>query len=188
MKSATFTEGVLLALVSSLVGAISYTALLPIVDGDMAICATIACLTLSYIIYLLKRSGERIGLLSTVVIWAVITFVLFLFIPSPLLFLTTQLGLIWIIRSLYFYASVISALADLALVSFSLMAAVWATYQTESLFLSIWCCLLVNSLFVFIPLDMEQLLDKRGPAAMHVDRFQQAYQAAESALKQSLRS
>ena len=188
MKSATFTEGVLLALVSSLVGAISYTALLPVVDGELAICITIACLGLSYIIYLLKRSGERIGLLSTVVIWAVITVVLFIFIPSPLLFLTIQLGLIWIIRSLYYYASVISALADLALVSFSLMATIWATYQTESLFLSIWCCLLVNSLFVFIPVDMEQRVDRSGPAAMQVDRFQQAYQAAESALKQSLRS
>ena len=188
MKSASFKEGILLALVSSLVGAISYTALLPIVDGELAICFTIACLGLGYIIYLLKRSDERIGLLSTIVVWAVITAALFLFIPSPLLFLTTQLGFIWIIRSLYFYASVISALADLALVSFSLMATIWATYQTESLFLSIWCCLLVNSLFVFIPVDMKQRVDRSGPAAMQVDRFQQAYQAAESALKQSLRS
>ena len=187
MKSATFTEGALLALVSSLVGAISYTALLPIVDGEMAICVTIACLGLGYIIYLLKRSGERIGLLSTIAIWAVITIVLFLFIPSPLLFLTTQLGLIWIIRSLYFYASVISALADLLLVSFSLMATVWATYQTDSLFLSIWCCLLVNSLFVFIPVDMKQGFGRSRPAAVQSDRFQQAYQAAESTLKQSLR-
>jgi hypothetical protein len=188
MKSATFTEGVLLALVSSLVGAISYTALLPIVDGELAICFTIAFLGLGYIIYLLKRSGERIGLLSTIVIWAVITVVLFIFIPSPLLFLTTQLGLIWIIRSLYFYTSVISAVADLALVGFSLMATIWATYQTESIFLSIWCCLLVNSLFVFIPVDMNQRVDRSGPAAMQVDRFQEAYQVAESALKQSLRS
>ena len=187
MKSATFTEGALLALVSSLVGAISYTALLPIVDGEMAICVTIACVGLGYIIYLLKRSGERIGLLSTIVIWAVITIVLFIFIPSPLLFLATQLGLIWIIRSLYFYASVISALADLVLVSFSLMATIWATYQTESLFLSIWCCLLVNSLFVFIPVDMNQRVDRSGPSAVQPDRFQQAWQAAESALKQTLR-
>lgn len=187
MKSATFSEGALLALVSSLVGAISYTALLPIVDGEMAVCVTIACLGLGYIIYLLKRSGERIGLLSTVVIWAFITIALFLFIPSPLLFLTVQLGLIWIIRSLYFYASVIAALADLVLVSFSLMATVWATYQTDSLFLSIWCCLLVNSLFVFIPVDMKQRRDRSGLAPEQSDRFQQAYQAAESALKQSLR-
>jgi hypothetical protein len=188
MKSVSFTEGVLLALVSSLVGAISYTALLPIADGEIAICITIACLGLGYIIYLLKRSGERIGLLSTIVIWAVMTATLFIFNPSPLLFLTVQLGFIWIIRSLYFYASVISALADLALVSFSLMATIWATYQTDSLLLSIWCCLLVNSLFVFIPLDMEQRVDRSGSAAMQVDRFQQAYQAAESAIKQSLRS
>jgi hypothetical protein len=105
---------------------------------------------------------------------------MFWFITSPLLFLTIQLGLIWLIRSLYFYASVISALADLLLTGFSLMAAVWAVYQTESLFLCIWCCLLVNALFVFIPTDMTGHVAETGQ--VQLDRFQQAYQVAESAL------
>lgn len=184
MKTATFPEGVILALASSVIGVVSYTALVPIVDGEMAICLTVACLSLGYIIYLLKRSRERIGLFSTVVIWVLLTIVMFLFIPSPLLFLTIQLGLVWVIRCLYFYASVISALADLVLVGFSLMAAVWAAYQTESLFLSIWCCLLVNALFVFIPVDMQQHVAE--PMPVYPDRFQQAYQVAESALKRTL--
>jgi len=187
MKSATFPEGALLALVSSLVGTISYTALMPVVGGEMAICMIITCLGLGYILYILKRSGERIGLLSTLVLWAVITIAMLLFMPSPFLFLTIQLGLIWIIRSLYFYASVISALADLVLVGFSLMATVWATDQTGSLFLGIWCCFLVNALFVFIPVDMKQRNYKSGRLAEQSDRFQQAYQAAESAFKQILR-
>ena len=184
MKTVTFPEGVVLALVSSLVGTVSYTALVPAVDSDLAICLTIATLSLGYVLYLLKKSRERIGLFSTVLIWAILTIAMFWFIPSPLLFLTIQLGLIWLIRSLYFYASVISALADLLLMSFSLMAAVWAAYQTESLFLCIWCCLLVNALFVFIPIDMSGRAAAPNPE--HSDRFQQAYQIAESTLYRSI--
>lgn len=184
MKTATFTEGVILALASSVIGTMSYTALAPVINGELAIYLTIAGLGLGYIIYLLKKSRERIGLFSTVLIWAALTVVMFWFIPSPLLFLTIQLGLIWLIRCLYFYASVVSALADLVLTGFSLMATVWATYQTESLFLSIWCCLLVNALFVFIPVDMKQRVG--DPMLVYSDRFQQAYQVAESALKRTL--
>jgi hypothetical protein len=180
MKTATFLEGVILALVSSMIGAISYTALVPVVDSEFALCLTIATLALGYVMYLLKRSRERIGLVSTVLIWSVITVAMFWFIPSPLLFLTIQLGLIWLIRSLYFYTGVISALADLLLTGFSLMAVVWAAYQSESLFLCIWCCLLVNALFVFIPMDMTRRVAETRP--VQLDRFQQAYQAAESAL------
>ena len=180
MKTATFLEGVILALVSSLVGAVSYTALIPVVGSELAICLTVATLSLGYVVYLLKRSRERIGLVSTVLIWAIFTVAMFWFIPSPLLFLTVQLGLIWLIRSLYFYASVISALADLLLTGFSLMAAVWAGYQTESLFLCIWCCLLVNALFVYIPTDMAGRVAQTRP--VQSDRFKQAYQVAESAL------
>ena len=187
MKLATFPEGVVLALVFSLVGAISFTSLSPVVDSERAICLIIALLGLGYVVYLLNRSYERIGLLTTLVIWSIITIAVFIFIPSPLLFLTIQLGLIWIVRCLYYYASVLSALADLVLVSFSLMAAIWATSQTGSVFLSIWCCLLVNALFVFIPVDMKQRVSRSGPVPVETDRFQQAYQVAESALKQTLR-
>jgi len=180
MNTATFPEGVVMALASGLVGSVSYTALAPVVDNDLAICLTIATLSLGYVLYLLKKSRERIGLFSTVLIWAILTATMFWFIPSPLLFLTIQLGLIWLFRSLYFYASVISALADLLLMGFSLMAAVWAAYQTESLFLCIWCCLLVNALFVFIPVDMTGRATAPNPS--NSDRFQQAYQVAESTL------
>jgi hypothetical protein len=180
MKTATFLEGAILALVSSLIGTVTYTALAPVVDSESAICLTIATLSLGYVVYLLKRSRERIGQFSTIVIWTIVTIAMFWFIPSPLPFLAIQLGLIWLVRSLYFYASVISALADLLLTGFSLMAAVWAVYQTESLFLCTWCCLLVNALFVFIPMDMTRRVADTRP--VQLDRFQQAYQAAESAL------
>lgn len=187
MKSATFLEGIILALVFSLVGVIGFTSLSPVIESERAICLIIALLSLGYVVYLLNRSCERIGLLTTVVTWSIITIAAFIFIPSPLLFLTIQLGLIWIIRCLYYYASVLSALADLVLVSFSLMAAIWATDQTGSIFLSIWCCLLVNALFVFIPADMQQRSSRPAAMPVETDRFQQAYQVAESALKQSLR-
>jgi hypothetical protein len=180
VKTATFGQGVILALISSLVGSISHTALAPVIGGGLTICLIIAMLSLVYIIYLLNRSHERIGLFSTVLIWGVVTMAMFWFIPSPLPFLTIQLGLVWLVRSLYFYASLISALADLLLTGFSLMSAVWAVYQTESLFLSIWCCLLTNSLFIFIPTDMTGRATETKQAQS--DRFQQAYQVAESAL------
>jgi hypothetical protein len=89
---------------------------------------------------------------------------------------------VWLIRSLYFYSSVLSALADLALNALSVIAAVWAVRQTGSVFLSFWCFFLVQALFVAIPAAMQR--NKHGPAeAESEDRFQQAYRVAESALR-----
>jgi len=62
------------------------------------------------------RSKERVGRISVIVIWFAITLTSLLFISSIMLYVAIQLFMIWLIRSLYFYNSVFSALLDLAFV------------------------------------------------------------------------
>jgi len=92
-----------------------------------------------------------------------------------------HLGIIWVIRSLYFHASVLSAFADLGLSGFSLIAAIWAFSQTGSLFMTLWTLLLVQALFVAIPSSFRK--GDGEDSADEVDEFQRAHANAEAALR-----
>ena len=95
-----------------------------------------------------------------------------------------HIGLIWLVRSLYFYASVVSALTDLGLSGLALAAAVWAVTHTGSLFLAIWCFFLVQALFVAIPHALSgKAAPGIQPAADRDDRFERAHRAAEAAVR-----
>jgi hypothetical protein len=87
-----------------------------------------------------------------------------------------------LIRSLYFYSSLISALADFALVLFGMAASVWAVIQTGSLFIGVWCFFLVQALFVVIPDAWKQTRKPGTLANSEEDRFQNAYRTAQAAL------
>jgi len=106
------------------------------------------------------------------------------FIAPPLmLYLLVHLGAIWLVRSLYFYSSVLSALADLALNGLGLAAAIWAVTRTDSVFLGIWCFFLVQALFVNIPDSMRRKAGTRESANARTDRFQHAHCVAEAAVR-----
>jgi hypothetical protein len=93
-----------------------------------------------------------------------------------------HLGLIWLIRSLYFYSSLISALADFGLVLFGVASAIWAVLQTGSLSLSVWCFFLVQALFVAIPNAWKRSSKPGIVSKSTQDPFQSAHRTAEAAL------
>ena len=99
--------------------------------------------------------------------------------PPLLLYLALHVGLLWLVRALYHYASVLSALADLGLNGMALAAAVWASTHTASLLLSTWCFFLVQALFVAIPRDLRDRRVAQGAPTAPADRFQQAHRAAQ---------
>jgi hypothetical protein len=62
-----------------------------------------------------------------------------------------QAGIIWLLRSLYFHGSILSAALDFGLVSVGLAASAWAMVNTGSLGGALWSFFLVQALFCWIP-------------------------------------
>jgi hypothetical protein len=183
MKQPTFFEGVTVAIVASVIGSGLYTVMISVFPGSAVSRLLIAVLGLGYVVYLLSRSRERIGRLTVSVAWFLAAGILWI-IDLPLTpYLLIHIGLIWLIRSLYFYSGVIPALADLGINAVSLTAALWALSHSQSVLLSIWSFFLVQALFVFIPNRLRQSSGGWQSNRIDEDRFQRAYQAAEAALR-----
>jgi len=182
MKTTTFFDGVIVALVSSFVGSAAYYVLSSVFADNLVIRLLISGLTLAYVIYLLNRSNEKVGRITVITAWSVITIITWVVWPPAPLFILINLGAIWLIRSLYFYSSLFSSFADLVLTAISIAIAFWAASHTGSLFLSLWCFFLTQALFVLIPSSMKST--QNNTASTNTDtNFQHAYQAAETAVQ-----
>ena len=183
MKQPTFPEGVAVALAASLAGGAVYSALDVVFPGAPVLRLLIAGISLVYVIYLLGRSPERVGRVTAVAVWLIVAGVLWFTHPPLPLYLCMHLGAIWLIRSLYFYSSMLSALADLGLNSLALSAAIWAITRTNSVFLGIWSFFLVQALFVVIPKQAFRRSGANRAGQVGTDRFQHAYRSAEAAVR-----
>ena len=138
MKRPSFMQGVGVALVATIGGGVLFSALTTVFVTDFILRLLIAGMGLLYVLYLLRRSGEKVGRFTSMSVWLAAAVGIWLMGLSLPIYLMAHLGLIWLLRSLYFYSSLISALVDMGLVLFGLAAAVWAMLQTGNLFLSVW--------------------------------------------------
>lgn len=179
----TFFEGAGLALVVSIIGTVAFFGLTSLFGNGGVFRLLIAGLCLIYVVYLLSRSRERVGRVTVISAWLLVAGLSWLFVPSFLLYIVIHLGMIWLIRSLYFYSSVLSSLADLGLTSFSLAAAIWAWSMSQSLFLSFWCLFLVQALFTLIPGQIKKYQSRSTVSIDTDDPFEHAHRAAEVALR-----
>ncbi len=186
MKRPTFFEGVAVAFAASLVAAVIDTVVAPVVPTALLLRGVVAAVGLGYVIYLLARSRAHVGRVTAVALWTAVTGATLLLDPPFVLHVLVQLALVWLIRSLYYYGSILSAIADLGLCAFALAAAAWAAVESGSLFLTVWCLLLVQALFPVIPPDMRRRRRDSPPwedGEDGEDRFERAHQAAEAALR-----
>jgi len=183
MKAPGILEGITLAIGASLGGGI-LAALLPIVFSEYTSARIlISILALGYLIYLLKRSNERTGRVVMVGLWLIATLACMLLDTSLISFLLVQAALIWVVRSLYFHASVLPALLDLGLVALALVASAWAILQTDSVMTAIWCFFLTQSLFVLIPGFASTHDNASCFNPVETDRFQSAHRVAMDAVR-----
>ena len=93
-----------------------------------------------------------------------------------------QAAMIWLVRSLYFHGSLISAALDFGLVSAGLAAAAWAMINTGSLAAALWSFFLVQALFCWLPNLAQPSADAaqdRGQASS----FQSAHRIAQDAVR-----
>ena len=179
----TFFEGVAVALAASVAGSVVYAVLGTAFDGGDVLRLVIALSALGYLVYLFSRCRERSGRVTTLSAWTIAAALLWFMQPSLLFYLLVHIGMIWLVRSLYFYSSVLTSLADLGLSGVALIAALWAAGFAGSLFLAIWCFFLVQALFTAIPDRSPQRSTGTSTRRGNDDRFQQAYRSAESAVR-----
>lgn len=183
MKAPGMLEGITLAIGASIGGGV-LAALLPIVVSEYTSARIlISILGLGYLVYLLKRSNERTGRVVMFALWLVASLVCMLLDTSLFSTLLVQAALIWVIRSLYFQASVLPALLDLGLVALGLLASAWAILQTGSVVTAIWCFFLTQSLFVLIPGIASTRDDVSYFNPVDSDRFQSAHRVALDAVR-----
>ncbi|MDH3377278.1 MAG: hypothetical protein OEQ39_09985 [Gammaproteobacteria bacterium] len=186
MKRPVFLEGVLVAGIASAAGAILFSIAGTLVAGGMALRLVVAAVSLAYILYLLRRSQQRIGRIVCIAAWLVVAAGVWIANPSLVIYIGAHIGLIWLCRSLYFYSSALPVLADLGLNALSVAAAGWAVIHSGSVGLSLWCFFLVQALFALIPTQVKRSSrcgDQLHSGHRNHDRFQHAHRAAEAALR-----
>ena len=95
-------------------------------------------------------------------------------------YVLVHVGLIWLVRSLYYYSGVLPALADFGLGVLGVVFAVWAAQRTGSAWLAFWCFFLAQSFHVLIP---QSLSTRATPGRDADDTFNRAHRTAEEAIR-----
>lgn len=174
-------SGLAAAVVLSACGAALLAALTPWLGSGAALRLSVAALGFGYAVFLIARSGERIGLLTTLVGWVAVACVVWL-AGLPLAgYVLAHLGLVWLVRSLYYYSGLVPAIADVGLTALAAAFAAWAAMRSESAWLALWCFFFVQAFHVAIPASLAR---STPPAERPVDdAFARAHRAAEAAVR-----
>ncbi|MCP3866592.1 MAG: hypothetical protein GY703_00550 [Gammaproteobacteria bacterium] len=184
MSRPGFVEGIGVAVVAALGGGVTYELLNVPFEGELAIRLVIAGEAFGYLLYLFARSHERIGRVTLVTFWLLVTVAGMFLIPSLVAFLVIQVAFIWVVRSLYFYSSLIPAVIDLGFTFLSATAAVWAVLQTGGVFAAVWCFFLVQSFIPLFPLGFGEPSEGKPNNDPEAERFQNAFQVARGAVQE----
>lgn len=181
MSRPGFLHGVLVAACLAFFASAVFAALLPFVGFNAVVRLVIPAVSFAYLLYLLNRSDETLGRITTLSLWLVLAVSSWWIAPPLVLYLLLHVAAIWLVRSLYFYSGMLPAVMDLALSAFSVSSMVWAVSRSGSVFLATWCFFLVQALFVAIPY---RLRGRHADPAVTADRFSKSRRQADDALKQ----
>ena len=163
-------------------GAILFAALGSFVGHAALLRFLVAGLGALYLALLLHDLRARIGVVVTIACWLAVTLLLFALQPGLWAWLLAQVAMIWLVRCLYRYDSLGSAVADAALSGFAVATAIATAGYTRSMFLTLWSFFLVQSLFVFIP-GTRTSATGAAAASDPEDAFGHAHRNAETALR-----
>ena len=152
------------AVVLSACGAALLAAMTPLLGLATALRAVIALLGFAYVLYVVGRSGERVGRVTTIVCWIVVASAAWL-AGLPLAgYVLVHLGLVWLVRSLYYYSGLLPALADLGCHGCSAPRSPSGRRSARSsAWLALWCFFLVQAFHVLIPAVADAARRRRSP-------------------------
>ena len=173
--------GLVAALVLSACGAALLAVLTPFAGSSAALRAVVAALGFAYVLYAIGRSGERVGRITTIACWIAAAAAAALLDLPLAAYALVHLGLVWLVRSLYYYQGVLPALADLGLTLLGCAFAGWAALRSESAWLVLWCFFLVQAFHVLIPPSLSARAAGTGEAPD--DAFARAHRAADAAVR-----
>ncbi|MFT4563320.1 MAG: hypothetical protein ACI9BW_003074 [Gammaproteobacteria bacterium] len=181
MKSPSFLQGVLVALVLALLALFVFATFSWSLNIDELLKLTIGVVAACYVGYLLSASRQKTGRLTVCAIWTMSTIAIAFFVHGLGLYLVAHMLMIWLLRSLYFYASVLLAVVDIGLTSISAIAAVGTLTHTHNIFLTVWMFFLGQALFVAIP----PIVNSRTQTGIErpPQRFHVAYRSAQAATR-----
>ena len=184
MQRPTLLEGILVALVLSLLVGPIVVLLQTLVGSLLAWKAVVVLIASTYIGYLLVQSGRRkgrvtLGLGTLVVLLAA----LLLNVPMTTMLLVA-LALIWGIRSFAYSQSLLAAALQGGVCLLGWAAARLVLAHSGHLALALWSFFLVQATFVLIPTRMTRrpAVERCKASPALPDGFMHAYQAAEQAL------
>jgi hypothetical protein len=184
MNRPGFFHGVVVAAALGFFASAVVATLTPFAGLAAVIRLVIPLIALAYLLYLLNRSGERLGRVTALMLWSAMTAVTWWIAPPLPLYLMIHVGAIWLVRALYFYSGVMPALMDMGLTAVSLSAAVWAMTRSGSVFLATWCFFLVQALFIAIPPALQRRVKADPSPVVDNENFDRARRQADAALKQ----
>jgi hypothetical protein len=182
MKTPGILDGVTFAVIVSLGAALASLLLGGLLVYGVLFELLMYAATLVYLLYLLKRSRARIGRVVVIAGWAVTSMGCWFFDVALLQQVLIQACVIWLVRSLYFHGSLLTALLDFGLVSAGLAAAVWALVNTGSLVAALWSFFLVQSLFCWLP-RLARKHDAEDFSNEQQSSFQSAHRVALDAVR-----
>ena len=184
MNRPGFLHGVIVAAILAFFASAIVATLTPFAGLGAVVRLVIPMLGLAYLLYLLNRTAERLGRVTTLTLWTAMAAVTWWIAPPLPLYLLIHVGAVWLVRSLYFYSGIMPALMDLGLNALSVSAAVWAITRSGSVFLATWCFFLVQALFVAIPPAVQRKTKPEMNTAVANDGFERARRQADAALRQ----
>lgn len=182
MKRPSFFAGVIVALAIALAAGAVFAAIAPLLGAGTTLRLAIPAMGLAYLAWLLRRSTERTGRITALVLWSVVSLALWLLAPPFAVYLLVHAGMLWLVRSLYFHSGLVPALLDLGLCALSVSAATWAVTRSGSVFLATWCFFLVQAMFVVIPSTRRPASRPAGETSD--EAFECARRRADAALRQ----
>jgi len=188
MKKPRFWREAGVALLLSVVGAVSFHAATLVVGNASALRLLVLGAGLAYALALLLTVPGRSGRLFAMVALVAADVGLIVLDPPFAAWVVVQTFALWLLRSCYFHARPAAALCDAVLCVGAVAAAGVGALHSHSLFLALWAYFLVQALFTLIP----ETLGSGARATVTADaasRFDQAERTAEAALRRlTLRS
>lgn len=188
MSRKTVIEGIGIAALLSIVAFPMMVLGTTVMYPSIALRLCISAIGFLYILYILAKTSTRIGRGTVGALSALAIAALLFFNPSFVFFALALTALIWIVRSLYNYQSVVFTLADGVLCAISLASAAWGFMLSHSIMVALWCYFLVQALTAAIPRSFEAVAAMKNRTAGHgkpsQDRFSEAQRAAQEALRQ----
>ncbi len=153
--------------------------------SSIATQALITLLTAGYLGYLLVQSRARVGRIILATVSAAVLGVACLAGASSTAVALLALGLIWFVRSLLNYSSLVAACLDALLCVVSVGVALAAAGATSNAALTVWCFFLLQALWVYIPRRFTRggSAPETADQTQQADAFARAYGSAEAAIR-----